>query len=60
MFEVIVAMEQRNTGVLGGSRGDQGVGQRHAVIPVSAFSQLPDRAHRRVSDDEARCLRALQ
>ena len=50
LVEVCVAMEHGNAAVLGSCRGDQGVGQRHAVIPVAVLGQLAERAHSGVSD----------
>jgi hypothetical protein len=46
-------MEHRKTAVLGGSRSDQGVGQRHAVVAVAAVRQLADRAHGRTEPANA-------
>jgi hypothetical protein len=45
LVEVCVAMEHGNAAVLGSRRGDQGVGQRHTMIPVAVLGQLAERAH---------------
>ncbi len=50
LVEVRVAVEYSEATVLRGCRGDQRVGDGHAVVAVATLGQLAEGAHRGVGD----------
>lgn len=45
-----VAVEHREPAVFGGGRGDEGVGERDAVVAIAVFGEFAQGGHRRIGD----------